>query len=83
MTVGIEQQDDTQPVTRVGLSCWPRLLSVRLLARYLSVAEQTIRNRAKNNDIPGIVRLGRSVRWDRLIIDQWVAQGEPGADLFG
>ena len=81
MTDSNGQDDHTQPVSPVGLSCWPRLLSARLLARYLAVGEQTIYNRQA--EIPGIVRLGRSVRWDRLIIDQWVAQGEPGADLFG
>jgi len=76
MTVGIEQQDDTQPVSRVGLSCWPRLLSPMMLARYLCVGVQTIYNH--RDEIPGLVPLGRSIRWDRLIVDEWITQGTPG-----
>ena len=65
---------------RVVAASWPRLLSVRLLAKYLSVGQQTIRNRA--DEIPGLVRLGRSVRWDRLVIDQWVGGADASANLF-
>ncbi len=65
---------------RVVIASWPRLLSVKMLALYLSVAEQTIRNRA--DGIPGRVYLGRSVRWDRDIVDLWLADVGPGGDLF-
>ena len=61
-------------------SGWPRLLSVKLMALYLSMGEQTIRNR--QNDIPGLVRVGRSVRWDRLIVDQRIARAGRGEDIF-
>ena len=80
----IDHNGHPDPITgtsRVALACWPRLLSVKLLASYLSVAEQTVRNR--QDEIPGLLRMGRSVRWDRAIIDQWVAEAQAGADLFG
>ena len=70
-----------QPDAGVMAASWPRLLSVKLLAQYLSVAEQTIRNRSV--EIPGLVRMGRSVRWDRTIVDRWVAGVPAGEDLFG
>ncbi len=80
MTDPTDQPDHLQRDARVVLSSWPRLLSVKLLAKYLSVGVQTVRNRKA--EIPGLVQLGRSVRWDRQIVDDWVSRADPGADLF-
>ncbi len=57
------------------------MLSARLLAEYLSLAEGTIRLR--QDEIPGRVHMGRSVRWDRAIVDRWLCDVGPGGDLFG
>jgi hypothetical protein len=73
--------DQRQRHARLVLSCWPRLLSVRLLALYLSLGEQTVRNR--RSEIPGLVRMGRYLRWDREIVDRWVAGAGGETDLFG
>ena len=73
MTHAADQRDPQLHDNRVVLSCWPRLLSAKLMAVYLSVAENTVRNH--RDDIPGLVHLGRSVRWDRLIVDEWIGDG--------
>ncbi|MCH8343915.1 MAG: helix-turn-helix domain-containing protein [Planctomycetes bacterium] len=62
-----------------------RLLTVRALAVYLSVAEQTVRNHA--HDIPGRKRLGSGERggrvlYDRETIDRWIEKGNAISDLW-
>ena len=59
---------------------WPRLLSVELLAAYLSVAPQTVRNNADR--IPGRRRFGRRVLWDRRIVDRWLDRNDGSRDLW-
>ncbi len=61
---------------------WPRLLSVELLAAYLGLSPQTIRNRASRGDIPGARKIGRRRVFDRRVIDKWLDRGDDFRDLW-
>ena len=60
---------------------WPRVLSAKLLSQYLSVSVATIRRR--KDDIPGLLRMGTSLGWDRKIVDKWIAEATPVVDIYG
>ena len=49
-----------------------RLLNVQELSAYLSLPVSTIYTWASLGRIPGVVRLGRALRFDRAAIDEWV-----------
>ena len=72
-------------ITRTGtgqviVACWPRMLTVELLASYIGIAVQTVRN---NSDrIPGRRNLGRRVLYDRHVIDRWLDRGDGARDLW-
>ena len=59
------EQDRRPP--RLVVMPWPRLLSIELLARYLSISPLTVRNHS--GEIPGRRKVGRKVVFDRLVID--------------
>jgi hypothetical protein len=54
---------------RVELPDWPRLMSERLPAAYLSIGTTSLRA-----DGPAPVRLGRRVLYDRKALDAWADQ---------
>ena len=65
---------------QVIVACWPRMLTVELLASYIGIAVQTVRN---NSDrIPGRRNLGRRVLYDRHVIDRWLDRGDGARDLW-
>ena len=64
----------------VVLSCWPRLLNVKMTALYLGQAVQTLRNRA--GEIPGRKRFGRRVVYDRELLDKWISENNGCTDLW-
>lgn len=49
-----------------------RLLNVQELSEYLSLPSATIYTWVSLGRIPGVVRLGRALRFDRGEIDGWV-----------
>ena len=49
-----------------------RLLNVKQLSSYLSTPVSTIYTMVSRGRIPGVVRLGRALRFDRTEIDRWV-----------
>lgn len=55
-----------------------RLLTAAEAAHYLGLAEGTVRNRASANEIP-FVKLGRSLRFRRSELDQWVKERDAEA----
>ena len=59
---------------------WPRLLSVKLAAKYLGLAPKTITNRGSN--LPGRKRLGRRIVFDRIELDKWIDQNDGRRDLW-
>lgn len=50
----------------------PRLLNVQGLSEYLSLPVSTIYTWVSMKKIPGVVRLGRALRFDQLEIDRWL-----------
>jgi excisionase family DNA binding protein len=52
----------------------PQLMTTRELARYLKLHEITICKYAAEGMIPA-VRIGRVWRFDKEVIDKWIAQG--------
>jgi excisionase family DNA binding protein len=67
----IPQSLDAAPVIT------PRLMTVRQLAAWLALSERTIKRMVAAQEIPGIVRIGRSVRFDRNQVETWVSRGCP------
>jgi excisionase family DNA binding protein len=51
-----------------------RLLRAREVAQRLDVSEQRVHELARLDLLP-CVRLGRSVRFDPLVVEQWVQSG--------
>jgi len=49
-----------------------RLLGVDELSAYLSLPKSTIYSWVSLRRIPGVVRLGRALRFDKAAVDQWI-----------
>lgn len=49
-----------------------RLLSVKELSEYLSLPRNSIYTMVCLRKIPGVVRLGRALRFEKAVIDGWV-----------
>lgn len=56
------------------------LVTVKAVAGMLSVSQRQVWKLYASGRIPAPVRLGRSVRWRRLEIEEWVAAGCPARD---
>ena len=52
-----------------------QIMTTKEIAQYLKLHEITICKYAKEGKIPAI-RIGRVWRFDRGIIDKWIAEGE-------
>lgn len=50
------------------------LLTVEQMALLTQLKEQTIYRKAKKGDIPGVVRLGRTLRFHRVVALRWAAK---------
>ena len=59
---------------RQSLPDWPRLMSVKLAAAYLSISPGSLRERG-----PQALQLGRRVLYDRIALDRWAdhLSGQP------
>ena len=59
-----------------------RLLTVKELARYLALPTPTIYSWTCLRRFPpgAVVRIGRSVRFDRAVIDAWIEAGREKAN---
>jgi excisionase family DNA binding protein len=55
----------------------PRLLTTAQLAALLALGDRTIKRMTAARELPGIVRIGRSVRFDRNQVEAWVSRGCP------
>jgi excisionase family DNA binding protein len=52
-----------------------RLLSGKELAEYVGVSKKFISKHVSAGRVPGVVRVGRLLRYDRFIIDRHLAAG--------
>ena len=59
-----------------------KLLSVKGLSEYLSLPRSSIYTMVSRGKLPGIVHLGRALRFERATIDAWVSgqRAEQGSD---
>ena len=62
------------------MSVIPRMLDIPQLASYLSLAEQTVRNRAQ--EIPGRKKFGWKVVYDIKVVDRWLDRNDGITDLW-
>lgn len=65
-----------------GSNMGRRLGDVPYVATWLHCSQKTIRRLSDEGKIPGRVRLGRLVRFDLNVVDQWIAQGCPPPHRF-
>lgn len=49
-----------------------RLLSVRELSEYVSLPKNSIYTMVSLRKLPGVVRLGRALRFEKTAIDAWI-----------
>jgi excisionase family DNA binding protein len=59
-----------------------RLGDVNAAALKLNLSAKTIRRMADAGKVPGVIRLGRLLRFDLGLIDQWIDQGCPPLHRF-
>lgn len=52
-----------------------RLLNVEELSAYLSLPKPTIYSWVSLRRIPGVVKLGRALRFEKEAIDRWIDAG--------
>jgi excisionase family DNA binding protein len=57
------------------LAALPALLDVRAVARELDCSTRHVYRLADNGRMPPPVRLGALVRWPRLTLEEWIANG--------
>lgn len=58
-----------------------QLLSVKQVAGMLGCSERHVWNMEQLGRIPPGVRMGRSVRWEAGVIDEWVKGGCPAQQV--
>jgi excisionase family DNA binding protein len=58
----------------------PALLDVRAVAQLLNCSQRHVYRLADAERIPRPVKLGALVRWDRVDIEDWIAEGCPSCD---
>ena len=68
MTHNGQHDDHLQRDARVVMSCWPRMLTVEMAAKYLGLSAKTIRNHRYR--LPGMRKWGGKVVFDRQAIDR-------------
>ena len=68
-----------QPAGQATSSPWlqPLLVDLAELAVLLKISARTAKRMAAAGELPGLVRLGRLVRFDRRVIERWIADGCP------
>lgn len=54
-----------------------QLLSMKMLAKYLSLSTQTVKRLRRDGKLPEPVRVGGSLRWRDEEITDWIAAGCP------
>jgi excisionase family DNA binding protein len=59
-----------------------RLGDVNAAALKLDLSAKTIRRMADAGKMPGVIRLGRLLRFDLDLIDRWIDQGCPPLHRF-
>jgi len=59
-----------------------RLGDVNAVALKLTLSSKTIRRMTDAGKMPGVIRLGRLLRFDLDLIDQWIDQGCPPLHRF-
>jgi len=51
-----------------------RLLNVKELSEYVSLPKNSIYTMVSLRKLPGVVRLGRALRFEKAAIDAWVSE---------
>lgn len=54
-----------------------KLLDVQAVAALLGISSRTVYRLSDAGRMPGPVKLGSLVRWNRAVIDEWVSAGCP------
>lgn len=55
-----------------------RLLAIGEVAELLRVSPRHVSRLSAAGAMPQPLHLGTAVRWDRVVIDEWIARGCPG-----
>jgi predicted DNA-binding transcriptional regulator AlpA len=57
-----------------------RLLVIGEVAELLRVSPRHVSRLSAAGVMPQPLRLGTAIRWDRVVIEDWIARGCPGSD---
>lgn len=77
----LDKHTDKAPRAAGEATLPPTLMNVADLATLLRTSKNAIYNRHARGEIPGSLRLGRSLRFDPRIIAKWLATKGAGAGL--
>jgi ribosomal protein S14 len=69
----IRRYEEEERALQAGEVAQSETYSTDDIARKLGVTPQTVRNRARNNQIPGVVKTGRAFRFDRAKAEMYSA----------
>lgn len=53
----------------------PRLLTIAEAAALLRLAPKSLQRLARRGTIPGVIRVNRSVRFDAVVLEAFIARG--------
>jgi excisionase family DNA binding protein len=59
------------------------LIDVHAVARLLNCSERHVFRMSGDGRMPRPVRLGQAVRWNRAVLEKWIADGCPSVDRGG
>ncbi|MGI6418231.1 MAG: helix-turn-helix transcriptional regulator [Thermoguttaceae bacterium] len=57
-----------------------RLMPIQRVAEMLGCSTRKIYSLVESRMMPAPIRLGGSIRWDRDVIDRWIASGCPSCE---
>ncbi len=65
--------EHTPPITPPEVAA--QLIGIEEFAAMIACSTQHVRRLADAGQCPAPIRLGRAVRWRRVVVDEWIASG--------
>jgi excisionase family DNA binding protein len=65
----------TTAISPPDAAALPALLDVQAVAQLLDCSTRHIYRLSDAGSMPALVRLGSLVRWDRLVVEEWIRGG--------
>jgi len=70
-------------VSKTATTTQPLMLNVKEVAAMLRCSTRHVTRLEETGQMPPAVRLGRLCRWNRTVIEEWIAAGCPAVSAEG